>query len=178
MGILGWLLYAAQTLANLLFTLVAYVLAPLIAPFWRSDGYLPSWLSWFQTPDAPLDAGWKDGYFGTYATAPTGLSLYWLHVRWLWRNPAYGFCYWPVGLAYVPADWVIDTIERDATAVLTLFKAHTTDGRHFSYTSSTGAKYGHKLWWALNDDNTLVATLPASRGPDNRLLLSFTPGKL
>lgn len=172
-----YLRYAVLTAVQLLFTGLSYVLAPVVALFCKADGYLPTWLAWFQTQDAPLDAGWQDGYFSAPLT-PTGLRLWWLRVRWLWRNPAYGFCYWPLGLAYNPADWVIDTLlfAGEARAVLIEFRAHTRDGRYFAYTNSSGQKYGYKLWWALNADNTgLVDVLPASRGPDNRIPLCFTP---
>jgi hypothetical protein len=39
--------YYLKVLANLLFTLVAYVLAPVVALFCKGDGYLPDWLCWF-----------------------------------------------------------------------------------------------------------------------------------
>jgi hypothetical protein len=161
--------YIFATILQLLFTyLLAVPFAPLIALACKADGYLPDWLFWFQTFDAPLDAGWKDGYFPTSGT-PTGSTLWWLRVRWLWRNPAYGFCYWPLGIPYDPSQWVID-INNEPTE----FKAHTKDGRYFCYTSSAGDKYGYKLWWAL-EDGKLIGALPPSRGPDNRLPICFTP---
>lgn len=167
--------YGLLTVVNLVFTALAYVLAPVVALFTGANGYLPNWLCWFQTQDAPLDAGWRDGYFGTFTTPPTGLSLYWLRVRWLWRNPAYGFCYWPLGIPYVPSDWIIDVLTFDATGVMTEFSAHTTDGRYFCHTKSTGLKLGYKLWWALGSDNKLLPAMPADKGPDNRIPFCFTP---
>jgi len=169
--------YVALTILNLAFTALAYVCAPLVALFTRSDGYLPRSLAWFQTFDAPLDAGWRDGYFGTWqatGATPTGLALWALRVLWLWRNPAYGFCYWPLGIAYDRAQWVIDMLTHDGAQLIEL-KAHTIDGRHFAYTNAHGEKYGYKLWWALDDAFQLVAALPASKGPDNRLPIAFTP---
>jgi hypothetical protein len=169
--------YAAATVLNLVFTALAYLLAPIVAAFCKPDGYLPDWLAWFQTQDAPLDAGWRDGYFGAWkasGTTPRGFALWWVRVLWLWRNPAYGFCYWPLGIAYDPQQWVIDALEHDGATLVTL-RAHTKDGRYFAYTDSTGCKLGFKLWWALDDDFKLIAALPASRGPDNRLPIAFTP---
>lgn len=167
--------YIPSAILNVLFTyLIAYPLSPILPLFCRADGYLPNWLKYFQTQDAPLDAGWKDGYFPFVGT-PTGWALYYLRMQWLWRNPAYGFCYWPLGLSYVPTDWVIDALTKDAAGNLTLFKAHTKDGKHFSHTEVGGLKLGFKLWWALNADDTLIDKLPLSRGPDNRLPTAFTP---
>lgn len=168
--------YIFATIAQVIFTYVLAVpFAPLIALFCRADGYLPNWLCWLQTFDAPLDAGWRDGYFQpSGAPAPTGIALYWMRVRWLWRNPAYGLCYWPLGIPYAPDDWVVEILTHDG-ATLTEFKAHTKDGRHFCHTNSGGLKLGYKLWWALDENWKLIEKLPTSRGPDNRLPICFTP---
>lgn len=166
--------YVICTITQLLFTyLLAIPFAPLIALFCKSDGYLPNWLAWFQTQDAPLDAGWRDGYFAVSGT-PTGITLWWLRTRWLWRNPAYGLCYWPLGIPYVPGDWMIDVLTTSGTTLIE-FKAHTADGRYFCHTTAAGLKLGYKLWWALDSNWKLIDKLPPSRGPDNRLLLCFTP---
>jgi hypothetical protein len=171
--------YALASIVNVLFTyLIAVPFAPLIAVFCKDDGYLPRWLCWFQTFDAPLDAGWKDGYFmhsgESQDSAPLGFELWWLRVRWLWRNPAYGFCYWPLGIPYNPSDWYIYNIKVNGT-VLEEFAARTYDGKYFCYTNSNGVKLGYKLWWALDSDWKLIPALPASRGPDNRLPMCFSP---
>jgi hypothetical protein len=82
--------------------------APLLA---SKDGWLPNWMRWFQTFDNSLDAGWQiQGNYGTYlidGTVPTGLTLYLYRVRWLYRNPAYGFSYWLLGVPFVPAAWKV-----------------------------------------------------------------------
>lgn len=163
--------YVLATIVQVLFTyLLAVPFAPVIAHFCKDDGYLPNWLAWFQTFDAPLDAGVRDGYAGF---DPNG-SRWWNRTKWLWRNPAYGFCYWPLGIPYAPADWVIDILMHDG-ATLTEFKAHTADGKYFCHTNSSGLKLGYKLWWALDSNWKLIDKLPASRGPDNRLPICFTP---
>jgi hypothetical protein len=154
-----YLNYGFWALLNFLFTyLVAYPLTPLVTLFAGASGFLPVWLCWFQTFDASLDAGWQGGYFGTYATPPTGLVLYWLRVRWLWRNPAYGFDYWPCGIEYDPTQWVIDICEvtNGTNGTLIKFAAHTIDGKHFSYTDSTGKKFGWKVYWALDANFHLI----------------------
>jgi hypothetical protein len=168
--------YVFSTIAQILFTyLLAVPFAPVIALFCKSDGYLPNWLCWFQTEDASLDAGWRDGYFQPVgAPAPIGWERWWLRTRWLWRNPAYGLCYWPLGLPYNPSDWVIDVLVHDGPT-LTELKAHTSDGKYFCQTNSSGLKLGYKLWWALDENWKLIDNLPSSRGPDNRLPICFTP---
>lgn len=59
---------------------------------------LPRWLSWFMTPDNSLfgDSGWRTEHCKNYAT-------YWGMVRWLWRNPAYGFAWGPLAFTPGPA---------------------------------------------------------------------------
>ncbi len=166
--------YFFVTVLQLLFTLLAYLLSPILPIFTQSTGYLPGWLTWFQTPDASLDAGWQDGYF-TVTGTPTGISLWWLRMRWLWRNPAYGFCV-AIGAAYDPADWVIDTLTLAAPGgPITLLKAHTKDGRHFAYTTASGWKLGYKLWWAMDASGNLLPAVPASKCTGNKLPICFTP---
>ena len=81
---------------SLIVTLLAVILAPIL-PVFASDklgpcdnnGHqcvgprLPNWLSWFQTPDNSL---YGDATF----IANNGQS-YWSQVKWIWRNPGYGF---------------------------------------------------------------------------------------
>jgi hypothetical protein len=50
---------------------------------WGYGPRLPTWLSWFQTPDNSLDG---DATFERL----NGVS-YWAKVKWLWRNPCYAF---------------------------------------------------------------------------------------
>lgn len=53
---------------------------------------LPSWLSWFQTPDNSLDGdnGWKTEHWQWRFKLPSWLATYVGHIGWLWRNPACG----------------------------------------------------------------------------------------
>src|SRR5574339_517542 len=75
-----------------------------IAIFANSDGWLPSQLKWFQTFDAPLDAGWRDGY-RSYQQPVGPFSRFWQRTKWLYRNSAYGFSYWALGRKFDPAQW-------------------------------------------------------------------------
>ena len=70
-------------------TLIAYVLSPVL-PLFAKDGWLPSWLSWFQTPDASIngDSGWTDAAKHPWINS---LPVYFRQVFWLIRNPSYGF---------------------------------------------------------------------------------------
>ena len=76
-------------------------LAPILPFFAKSDGYLPSWLSWFQTPDNPLDGdkGHWERWPGTSAWA-----TYRRRVAWLLRNVCYGFDISVLGQKTYPGD--------------------------------------------------------------------------
>lgn len=83
-----FLWWAALLIPSLVMSIVGRLLAPVLPFFCDEQGWLPSWLSWFQTPDNSCDgdAGhkerWpKDGPFWTYAR----------RVAWLLRNVCYGF---------------------------------------------------------------------------------------
>jgi hypothetical protein len=83
-------------------TLVSLLLNPFLPMFAGKDGYLPRWLWWFQTPDAPLDG---DVYYLAEHARFKGENITWWQryynrVMWLYRNTAYGFD-WTV-LAFKP----------------------------------------------------------------------------
>jgi hypothetical protein len=78
---------------------LAMLLAPFLPAFATSDNHLPWWLSWFDTPDNPLDG--DEGYIEEHAPfkgVQTGWKKYVNRVCWLWRNPAYGFSYSVTGV--------------------------------------------------------------------------------
>ena len=91
-----YILYILLVPISLLLTLIAVILAPILAlctvqKLWWCDNHnyqavgpvLPTWLNWFQTPDNTLNG---DATFQSL----NGIS-YWAKVKWLWRNPAYSF---------------------------------------------------------------------------------------
>lgn len=164
--------YVFLTILNVLFTAVAFVFAPVIALFCKPDGYLPNWLAWFQTFDAPLDAGVRDGYPGFDPSD----SRWWNRTKWLWRNPAYGFCYWPLGIEFVPADWIVTKFVRYSDGTCD-FEAQTRDGRYFNKETATGQKLGWKAWNYF--DGLDAAGQPKWRtvpwGPEWRVPTCFTP---
>lgn len=75
---------------------LCWLLSPVLPLFAMGRDTLPAWLSWFQTPDAPLDG--DSGFAELYP--PEEWPQYVRRVMWLWRNPAYGFA-WSV-LAFQP----------------------------------------------------------------------------
>lgn len=85
-----WPLYLIADLAMLV---IAYCLAPVLPLFVIGKPVLPRWLSWFETPDNPLDGdnGWRYEHWQWRYKLPSWLAIYIGRVGWLWRNPAYGF---------------------------------------------------------------------------------------
>jgi hypothetical protein len=167
--------YAYLAFINLLFTGLAYLLAPVVTLFCKEDGYLPNWLCWFQTFDAPLDAGVRDGYPGF---DPAG-SRWWNRTKWLWRNPAYGFCYWPLGIPFVASEWTVSCDKQ--IGIESLFIAHSTDGYFcIMYGGSLGRlKLGWKVshqWITALDGTRSWSSIPW--GPELRSPLAFTPAVL
>lgn len=96
-----YLIYLILVPVSLMVTLIGIVLAPVLPLFaTEQDGWsdnqsyraveprLPSWLSWFMTPDNSL--------YGDHAFTTINGKSYLAQVKWLWRNPAYSF-----GLKYL-----------------------------------------------------------------------------
>jgi len=82
--------YPFMAAASVLFAILSFIFSVPLAITADSDGNLPKYLRWFQTFDATLDAGWKDGYFPVTGT-PTGWQLILLRAAWIRRNPGYTF---------------------------------------------------------------------------------------
>ena len=78
----------AYIIPSLLMQVVGRLLAPVLPFFVQDDGYLPQWLSWFQTPDNTCD-----GDQGHWERNPgtDAWSTYKRRALWFWRNVAYGF---------------------------------------------------------------------------------------
>src|SRR5579859_1566097 len=95
-----YIIYPFFTIASLLFTLLTYVLSPILPAFMDKQGNLPKWLSWFQTFDNTLLAG-RQPAFGW-----TG-SDYKIAMEWLCRNPGYTFDYYPLGVAWDQTQWTV-----------------------------------------------------------------------
>lgn len=83
---LKWLLYLPASLA---FDIVGRLLAPVVVLFADEDGWLPSWLWWWQTPDNSIDG--DVGHLERWGTSTDPWPRYIRRVAWLWRNCGYGF---------------------------------------------------------------------------------------
>lgn len=121
--------------------IVAYLLNPIVVLFANDDGWLPPYppFKWFQTFDASLDTGWQDGkWTGIW----DGRYRYLARVRWLYRNPAYGWSYYVLGCEFIPAKWTL------VKWTYRVFYARSEDGHFcFKYTflpSGTWFKFGWK----------------------------------
>lgn len=156
------LVYPAFVLASLFMTALTCLLAPLLALFVNPQtGNLPRCLYYFQTFDASCFEG-RNPQYGF-----TG-SNWWVATRWLWRNPAYGFDYWPFGIAFVPAAWTVT--RSDAT----WFVAKGPYGQfNVEY---GGQRLRLKLGWKAANyfDATTGKFRTTSWGPEMRTSLCFT----
>jgi len=89
-------------------TIFSLIVSPILPLFAREDipgGNLPKWLSWFETPDNPLDGdqGHRDRHVKS--------SKYWQRTCWLARNRCYNFTIDVIGFTLEPNDVI--TIEGD-----------------------------------------------------------------
>ncbi len=138
--------YPILAIVELLFTVFAVLCCNWWAAWFADErGWLPHRLAWLQTFDAPLDAGWRDGYAG-YREPSGPWSRWWQRTKWLYRNPAYGFGYWPLGTSFDPAMWKVTYFEK--TAARDLFKATGPWGTfNVTYYGRWGTlKLGWKAW--------------------------------
>ncbi|MFJ9451527.1 hypothetical protein [Herbaspirillum sp. NPDC101397] len=106
----------------------------------EKTGYkLPAWLRWFDTFDADLDQGVRDGSIA-------GTSTYWNRVKWLNRNSAYGFSYWAIGTVFIPQAWRV--IRYEETAEQLTFIAVSKDGHFNVHVTRFGLRFklGWKAW--------------------------------
>jgi hypothetical protein len=115
------IIYPFLVVYNLLMTLIAVILAPILPVFsTQQDGWLdnhsiwgigprlPKWLNLFMTPDNSLDG---DSTFERL----NGRS-YWSKVKWLWRNPAYSVCLRYLNAPYDTQVWGDKTIKDNDNA--------------------------------------------------------------
>jgi hypothetical protein len=95
-AIRGILRYSWMGPCHWFFALTSFVIVPFIVPFASEDGWLPKCFSWYQTLDNPLDGdnGWQTEHRPWLDKPYNTLSKfqrYWSRVKWLYRNPVYGF---------------------------------------------------------------------------------------
>ena len=118
--------------------------------FAKKDGNLPKYLYWFQTFDATLDAGWKDGYIAEN-WGSSKIKRFVARVYWLYRNPCYGFDYFLFGKEFDITKIVyIDFVNSDEK---TVFICEGTDYFNIFYENSwITLKLGWKAYNNFNDE--------------------------
>lgn len=87
-----FLKFAGLAILNVFVFFTAYFGAWFLPLFAIGKDHLPSWLSYFDTPDNPLDG--DEGFINIHAPYPgkqTGIKQYLNRAAWLRRNPSYGF---------------------------------------------------------------------------------------
>lgn len=105
------------------------------------------------------------------AEPPAPFHRWWLRVRWLWRNPGYGFGYYAAGIAFAPAEWRVVHFSTDGSS--TTFLA--TDGRHFNFElgrSWLSLKLGWKAWNYFDAASGTFRSTPW--GPEMRTMICST----
>lgn len=151
------------------FTILSWVLSPLLALLVREDGNLPEGLKWFQTFDAKVDTGWIDGY---YKRPETPTQLWWARVKWLCRNPAYGFAYWALGADFYPEQWQVRSWRRGTNHVFFAWS----DDLYFDLHFRLGWFAGKFGWKAFNMWDEPAGTWKVVRwGPDWVIPACFSP---
>lgn len=80
--------YFLLVLVDLTVSFLNFFLAPVVVLFADDAGFLPTWLSWFQTPGDSLDHDYGDKRF---PGLQTGWRRWFSRVAWLYRNSMYGF---------------------------------------------------------------------------------------
>ncbi|BCG50052.1 hypothetical protein [Ralstonia phage RP13] len=168
------LLYIPYVIADLIVLALSYIVIFWFLPlFADKDGNLPKYLYWFQTFDASLDEGWKSKYDG-FNPNPQGFwQLYYARLKWLWRNPCYGFDYYPFGFTFDLTQWTIRKWESNDQRELFI----ATGQGLFSiiYYGKYGTwKLGWKAWNYF-DSNTGKWKENYSWGDQHKIPLCFSP---
>lgn len=137
-----YLTAAALSILDIVFTLFVCLFVNWWAPlFADSKGNLPNWLKWVGTFDATLDQGVVDGFF-------EGPPSYWNRVKWLYRNPAYGFSFYALGIPYIASDWKVREFRPKDGDRPSYFFAYTDQGFFNAYFVKFGLRFkiGWKSW--------------------------------
>lgn len=92
--------------------LIGLVVAPIVSLSVSKDGYLPDWLSWFETPDSNMFGLYGDaGFYNEYQDLThMPLGRWWVCTLWQWRNTAQGFSTFALGVD--EHDLIIDKYRR------------------------------------------------------------------
>jgi hypothetical protein len=103
---LRWFVF--EMLSLIMQYLINLPLAPLIVLFADQYGWLPWWLSWFQTFDNDLDGdpGWQTEN-RPYINESNKYQRWVNRFHWLWRNSCYGFSRDVLGIRFLPSDSIV-----------------------------------------------------------------------
>lgn len=108
-----YLKWALLIVPSLFMAVVGRFLAPVLPFFVQEDGFLPDWLSWFQTPDNPCDG--DEAHLERHPGTGTW-DTYCRRVAWFWRNVCYGFDISVLGVEVRSTDSLIFEGDRDVGA--------------------------------------------------------------
>lgn len=155
---------------DLAFTLFCVLCVNWWAPLFASkEGWLPPWLKWVQTFDDTLDAGVRDGRY------PPNTPRYWGRVMWLYRNTAYGFGYWALGMRFDQRDWRVRRF--DPAHERFTFYAIGPNGAFNLHVIRAGIRFklGWKAWNMFDPQTNTWKT--QSWGPEWRIPFVFSISK-
>lgn len=157
--------YLTLVILGLVVTLLNVLLSPVL-PFFIRDGYLPRYLSWFQTHDAPAygDEAYHNRELRGWQWLPRPLFLYCAAAMWACRNAGYGYDHWVgvsvlLGYSYSEEGNTEANINRDATGLVTGVEGSytrrlTTGGKDYfewcSVWTSGGKWYRVHIGWHLH----------------------------
>lgn len=133
-------LFLPFALLDILATIFVCLFVNWWAPlFVQADGHLPNWLAWADTFDNPLS-------FGAFQKGVP--DSYWQHVSWLYRNPAYGFSYFALGIPFVPEEWKVIEFSGSEENKDLYFYAESNKGKFnkMFYVNGILIKSGWKSW--------------------------------
>lgn len=107
---------------NIFISIFAIVIAPILPAFVAKDGHLPSYLSWFDTPDNTTDGdiGWRTEHrlWRNDADVDTNpIKIYINRIFWLVRNNAYGFSYTLLNAELFSADRMVISGDPDVSNI-------------------------------------------------------------
>ncbi len=113
-----------------------------------------------------MDAGTRDGIFPVSST-------YWNRVKWLNRNPGYGFGYWAIGVPFIPVTWKVIAYQENPH----YFKAISKDGNYCIRFIKFGIlfKIGYKAWNMFDKQTGEWKDTPW--GPEWRVPYAFSISK-
>lgn len=104
---MAYLKWFALLIPSYAMAIIGRLIAPILPLFVQEDGYLPKYLSWFQTP---FDACDGDEDHMNKWPGSDWWSTYKRRLAWFLRNVAYGFDMRVLGVEVKPYSDVIETI--------------------------------------------------------------------